>query len=121
MKWVLFILLQVGFCLSHAINVNTQKVFRSYLSRAKHYYEASEKRLFKVGDRHLEKHAEAAERLSLAEMLPQNKNALKSFCRTYPKQIANYYNLNSVKNIKDIKSPIFKEYYRMVNRECSSK
>lgn len=95
--------------------------FRFYISRARQEYDASEKKLIQFGDRYLNDHARAAEKLSLAEMLPLQKKNLKTFCQSYKNDIRDYYNLGSKKQIANLKSPIYLDFQKLVLRFCPNK
>lgn len=92
--------------------------FRFYISKARQEYDASEKKLIQFGDRYLNDHARAAEKLSLAEMLPLQKKNLKSFCQSYKNDVRDYYNLGSKKQIASLKSPVYLDFQKLVLRFC---
>jgi hypothetical protein len=100
--------------------VSPIKSFQDYLQRAKKEYALSENKLIKLGDSHLRQHAFAAERLSLAELLPLQRIDLPKFCNRYPKEISNYYNLGNVNLVNTIKSPVYAGFSKMVQLECST-
>ncbi len=121
MKIIVFIIFQISVLSAWALSTNSLKVFGSYLAQAQKVHIQSEKKLMTLGEAHLSDHADASEKLSLAEMLPKTQKELVSFCKGHLKSIAYYYNLVSVKDIKTIKSPIFKDYFKMISSECKKK
>lgn len=120
MKNYLIILFCIGFVFSvQAVQTQSSiQIFQAYSLNAKKEYALSEKKLIKLGDSYLRQHAFAAERLSLSELLPVKIKDLPMFCKAYPKEISNYYNLGNTGLVKTIKSPVYNEFIKIVEKEC---
>lgn len=103
--------------LSTTVFATENTVFKDYRASAKKQYIASEKTLIEAGDSYVKQHAQVAERLSLAEMLPIKNKELPAFCKNYLTDVANYYNIDA-KRVSSIKSPIYLEFSKMVRGQC---
>lgn len=117
-KFLIFTALIWSACAKAPTSNSPLVPFKQYLLNAQKLHAQSQNRLINQGDSFLIQHAVAAERLSLAEMLPISLKEFPKFCKAYPQQIVSYYNLENAKQIKTIKSSVFPEFNTLVATQC---
>lgn len=114
------LILSLVFSISSAQSSNGLKTFANYRLSAQKQAAITEARMINGGDKYVEEHAVASERLSLAELLPVTAKEFVKFCRTYPKDVLSYYDLGNVTNLKNVKSKVLGAYHKMVVSQCRS-
>ena len=105
------LILSLIFTISSAQSNQGLTVFSKYRVNAQKQSAISEARMINGGDSYVAEHAVAAERLSLAELLPVTPKEFVKFCRSYPKDVLSYYDLGDVTSLKDIKSKVLGDYH----------